>query len=304
MENFKLYHQATQEQKNQMMLDVNVLPGHYGLHQSRQASPPQSPNTTTQQYIKDCHSPSSPDSKLNSSSSSMQNDPNIRRYRTAFTRDQLGRLEKEFYKENYVSRPRRCELAAQLNLPESTIKVWFQNRRMKDKRQRMAIAWPYAAVYTDPAFAASLLQAAASTLPLHYPPPPPVYPHHYARYHPYQPFSSIPTHPPLPNPSMLNPATAMMSNNQSLNLNLGGLDFQNYPGKFDMANSTPSTTTGATNKVMNSPISPGNSDISLSPAPENSTQGLLIPAKLSPQTTTLHQPQEKPKLFKPYKSES
>nr|ALS19757.1 engrailed [Terebratalia transversa] len=63
-----------------------------------------------------------------------QRKPDEKRPRTAFTNEQLSRLKKEFDMNRYLTEQRRQELSGELKLNESQIKIWFQNKRAKLKK--------------------------------------------------------------------------------------------------------------------------------------------------------------------------
>ncbi|KAM3724137.1 Homeobox protein [Dirofilaria immitis] len=57
------------------------------------------------------------------------------KYRMVYTDYQRLELEKEFRTSQFINSERKSQLSSELQLTERQIKIWFQNRRAKDRRE-------------------------------------------------------------------------------------------------------------------------------------------------------------------------
>ena len=115
-----------------------------------------------------------------------------RRARTAFTYEQLVALENKFKTTRYLSVCERLNLALSLSLTETQVKIWFQNRRTKWKKQNPGLDVNSPTVPTTPPhpspYGPTFLFAthphshahphAHPHTHVHHAPPPPGYYHH------------------------------------------------------------------------------------------------------------------------------
>ncbi|XP_036120486.1 NK1 transcription factor-related protein 2 [Molossus molossus] len=109
---------------------------------SSQAGPPRSPEARTAGSAAGERgagslegSPGSPDSPRPRRRRPEPSGAKPRRARTAFTYEQLVALENKFRATRYLSVCERLNLALSLSLTETQVKIWFQNRRTKWKKQ-------------------------------------------------------------------------------------------------------------------------------------------------------------------------